>query len=277
MNNTKITQQAAEQIIADSAYIAGFLERSSRLRSSESGKQQLFNLLYVPDERLKQRLLQYEVWYEKVLRAGKHLSRRGKTIFEENPGELMEEIAYLTFCCLRGQDSIKAGQSYAPQHDLVVSGSSPEWFQIMDILHLEKSGRTLIIEAKNTKNRVDDHEFSRLCYILQNKFSTQAHLGIFFSRSGATGFPTNGSAHQRTLRDARATQIMFHATTKNKFVVVLSHKDIVQLKEKGSLLLILEALIRDIEETFGQVVEANHNWEETQVLPPHLLKYADQT
>lgn len=218
----------------------------------------IFERLYQPDQLLLERLNDYELWY---------VSRT-----DEDPGQLMEEIAFLAFRCLIGHDSIKSGQSEGPQHDLIITGSSHLWRLLIETLHLPVEGRKILIEAKNTDDKIDDAQFSRLCFILEHKFQNQCHLGVFFSRERATGFPEPGTSQQRVLRDARATQILFHAMTR-KYVVLLNHDDILRLGEVGSLPRLLEARIRDIEDRLGTEVDFNTDWKETDTLPTHLRKY----
>jgi hypothetical protein len=265
MNDYLLTEdQFRDEITDDLGLIVDFLQRPTRLTSTPESKRAFFEFFYVPDTRLIQRLDEYKTWVTQ------HDSGV-KT--HENAGYLMEEIAYLAFDCLHGHDrNIRAGQTEAAQHDLIVSGSSLEWMLLMQVFHLPQSGRTLLIEAKNTDDPVDDQQMSRLCFIVENKFSTQCHLGIFFSRSGATSFPEEGQA-QRSLRDARATQILFHALTKDKFVIVLDHTHIVRLGERGALPQIIEALIRDIEERLGQYINFDAEWNELLTLPSHLQKH----
>jgi hypothetical protein len=207
---------------------------------------------YIPDDKLTSRIKEYNKWC--------------KIKDNENPGQLMEEIALLTFRCLRGWDNIESYQSYAPQHDLVISGSKGFWLLLMDYLHLPRNGRTFVVEAKNLESKVTDKQISRLGSIIQNKFESTCHLGIFFTRKGATGF-----TYRRALRDARATQVLFHARTK-KFIVILEHKDLQQLLKKGGLPKILEAKIRDVESASNLQLDFNDNWGKVN-LPPHLAQH----
>jgi len=218
--------------------------------------------LYDPDETLLARIADYNKWLE---------TQEG-----EDPGKLMEEIACLAFRCLKGWDSMKSFQSYAPQHDLVVSGSSAKWDMLIEYLHLPQRGRTILVEAKNVVDPVSDSQFSRLCAIIHAKYRETAHLGVFFTRNGASGFPTgqnaeNTGVRQRSLRDARATQVIFHALS-GKFVVVLEDEDLQQLVGKGTLPKILEAKIRDVEDASGLSLEFDEDGTETD-LPSHLSQY----
>lgn len=208
--------------------------------------------LYVPSQKLISRINEYNNWCK---------IKKG-----EDPGKLMEEIALLVFRCLKGWDTLESYQSYAPQHDLVISGSKGSWFLLLDYLHLPRSGRTLIIEAKNLESKVTDNQLSRLGSIIQNKFESTCHLGIFLTRKGATGF-----TYRRVLRDARATQVLFHAKT-NKFIVVLDHEDLQKLTKKGGLPRILEAKVRDVENTSDVFVDFTDNWEKVN-LPSHLAQH----
>jgi hypothetical protein len=219
-------------------------------------------LLYDPDETLLARIADYNEWLE---------TQEG-----EDPGKLMEEIAYLAFRCLRGRNSMKSFQSYGPQHDLVVSGSSPKWNLFMRYLHLPLTGRTILVEAKNLADSVSDSQFSRLCAIIHTKYREIAHLGVFFTRNGASGFPTrpdteNPAGRQRSLKNARATQVIFHAMS-GKFVIVLDDEDLQQLVKKGALPRILEAKIRDVEEASGLSLRFDGDGAETD-LPSHLSQY----
>jgi len=222
--------------------------------------------LYSPDAVLVARIADYNRWCE---------TKEG-----EEPGHLMEEIAYLAFRCLEGLESIKCFQSYAAQHDLVVSGSKSKWFLLMQFLHLPREGRTIVVEAKNLADPVSDSQFSRLCGILQNKFDKMCHLGVFFTRSGVSGFPRlsqpdSPEPRQRSLRDARATQVIFHART-GKFVVALGHEDLQRLLENGALPRILEAKIRDIEDAGGLSLQFDEDWREID-LPSHFSQYLPQS
>jgi hypothetical protein len=217
--------------------------------------------LYQPDKALLKRLEDYERWCQ---------TKKG-----EDPGKLMEEIAYLGFRGLKGWDGIKCYQSYAAQHDLVITGSEYDWRLLIEYLHLDWIQRTIIVEAKNTDEKVNDQQFSRLCGILQNKFETTGSLGVFFTRNGATGFSDGNEGKEqvrrRVLRDAQATQVLFHAKTK-KFVVVFVHEDIQSLKEPGSLPRLLEAKIRAVEEWTGLSIEFSEDYKEID-LPEHMAQY----
>jgi hypothetical protein len=220
--------------------------------------------LYEPDEALVSRIGEYNRWCQ---------DQQG-----EDPGQLMEEIAFLAFRCIRGWNAVKSYQSYAAQHDLVISGSDSDWKALMEYLHLDWKYRTIVVEAKNLSEIIDDKQFSRLCGILQNIFKETCKLGVFFSRFGASGFPEENRkqqpSRQRSISNALATQIIFHAGT-GKFVVVLEDRDIQNLVQPGALPRILEAKIRAVEEWTGLPIEFDGEWKEID-LPTHLLQHMRQ-
>lgn len=216
-----------------------------------------YEYIYDPDDDLKKRLADYQTWC--------------KTLQGENSGHLMEEIAFLAFRCLKGWEVLESYRSFSAQHDLVITGSSDIWLKLMILLRLPLNGRTIVVEAKNLKSRVSDQQFSRLCNIVQNNFSNFCHLGVFFTRFGATGFPT--TERRQALRDARATQLLFHAITNDKFVVVLDHNDLLQLSEPGSLPRILDRKIWEVEAATGLPTSYDGRYVRQPELPPHLAKY----
>jgi len=256
-----MSQEKAEQTILEALNMLNGVRSASpeyegkvRERVAEwADNWKLPESMYVPNEQLLSRIADYERWCE--LKQG------------EDRGKLMEEIALLAFLCLRGWDSIKSYTSYAQQHDLVISGSGAEWVFLNDYLHLKKSGRTIVVEAKNQEESVSEPQFSRLCYIVDKKFQDTCFLGVFVSRTSATGF-----SRTKSLMASRATQIVFHAKT-GKYVVLLDHEDIKQLKNKGALLKLLEVKIKDVEAAAGLSLDFDDSsWIEVD-LPPHLSKY----
>lgn len=213
--------------------------------------------LYQPDDVLRAKIEEFNRWCE---------GRPSKDV-----GELMEEIALLALRCLSGWNSIKSYQSFAPQLDLVITGNSLKWHALMQFLRIKWECRTIVVEAKHLKGKVEDKHFSRLCSILDSIFQQQAGLGIFFTRHGATGFPSDPDTPLRKLASAQATQIIFHAKT-GKYVIVLDAADIRRLGEPGALVDLLERKIRAVEEWTGLPIEPIENEEEI-VLPVHLAQH----
>lgn len=241
------------QEVGEEALIDRFLD------TVESWK--LAERLYQPDAALIKRLDEFEKWCIEQT--------------DEDPGRLMEEIALLAFRCLKGFESIKSYQSYAAQIDLLISGSTPAWILMLKILHIDIGHRSIVVEAKNLSKKVDDKQFSRFCYHIQNTFTNTAQLGVFFTRLGASGFQerdkVNNGVRQRSLRDAQVTQLLFHARN-NKYVVVLEKDEILSLRNPGSLIKILEEKIRTIEEWTG-LSSADTSVMPEIDLPEHLSKY----
>lgn len=231
-----------------------------------------YDSIYVPDEELIEKIQEYQLWFDEWNEATRKRDQKHLKQLNQAAGYLMEELACLAFRCLKGFDSIKSFQSYAPQYDLIISGSTPAWFMLIKLLHIPDTSRTIIVEVKNTKDPVSDAQFSRLCSVISSKLDTTCSLGVFFTRSGASGFPSSGqNSRQRALQNSRATQVIFHAKTK-KFVVVLEHSEIKGLAERGTLPRMLEAKIRDVEEASGLLLNFEENWIEID-LPPHLAQY----
>jgi len=232
------------------------------------------------DSRTRQDFLESEGWIETLYNPAPELKNRLQNYFdhlnnerEEDPGKLLEEIAYLLFRSLKGVGNVRSYQSYAAQHDLVIDGASPNWQILMMYLHLNRNGRVIVVECKNQAESISDQQFSRLCGLLQNKFEKTADLGVFVSHTSASGFPKK-NFKERKLKDARATQALFHAKS-NKFVVVVDHKDLEMLFKGVSFPKILEAKIREVEASAGVELTFNENWQEVD-LPPHLRKYTNQ-
>ena len=213
--------------------------------------------LYVPNDRLKQKLQQYAT----------PITGRSQADFRLK-GELMEEIATLAFKCIKGCTYLKSYPSYAEQHDLVVGGDTTLWELSSKTIFGKETNLTVVIEAKYLSKPVDSAQFTRLCYILQNKFTDTSCLGVFFSDKGATGMERS-----RSLHETKATQALFHAKT-GKYVIVLDRDDILKLDQPGALIHILRAKIRNVEAgaEISWSQHANLQWTEVQ-LPPHLAQH----
>ena len=248
-----------EVILLVQSAIASLEELDPRTRQDVM-ESEGWEILYVATPELKSRLNDYFDW----------CNRKRK----EDPGKLLEEIAYLLFKGLVGIGNVRSFQSYAAQHDLVVDGVSPAWQNLMMYLHLNREGRTIVVECKNQVESISDQQFSRLCGILQNKFDKMADLGVFISHTSASGFPKKNTK-ERKLKDARATQALFHAKT-NKFVVVVDHKDLEMILRGAPFPKILEAKIREVEASAGVELAFDENWQEVD-LPSHLRKYVNQS
>ncbi len=221
--------------------------------------------LYKPDAALVTRISDYIEWCQ-------NQEDSDQRVNTTEAGQLMEEIAVLAFKCLQGWDSIRSYRSYSQQHDFVISGNDTRWFMLMNFLHLPDEGRMIVVEAKNLQEVISDEVFTRLCHKIQNTFQNLCHLGVFLTRNGASGFPKRDGVRKESLQNARATQVIFHAITHNKYVVVLDHEDIIRLTSPGALPLILEAKISEVEAATGLPYDFTDNWLCVD-LPPHLEQY----
>lgn len=262
-----MTAQSREEVLDHlNRGLAGLEELDRRNREEILEAAGWVELLYEPSTSLLARLQDYFEWRE----GGR----------EEDAGRLMEEIALLLFKSLKGVGNIRSFQSYAPQHDLVVDGSSVAWQTLMLYLHLPRDGRSVVVEAKNQNPSISDQQFSRLCGILQNKFASTAHLGVFVSRTRASGFPEptdeatdEPGGRERNLRNARATQALFHSKT-GKFVVVVCEQHLQLIADGMPFPRLLEARIREVEAASGMALSFDEDWREVD-LPSHLSKYME--
>lgn len=224
---------------------------------------QVEEYLYSPSDALLQRIDEYIQWCEE---------RR-----TEDAGHLMEELALLAFLSIKGSASFKSFQSYSPQIDLSVKGSDANWRIFCEHLRIDWDKRTILVEAKNISDTVDEQQFRRFCSIVETMFLNDCLVGVFFTRYGASGFPeeteitTVATIRQRGLRDAAATQLLFHARTK-KYVIVLNDKDIRSLVRPGAFIQILNRKLRQVEEWTGLPVSFTESYEEVD-LPKHLKRH----
>jgi hypothetical protein len=197
------------------------------------------------------------IWYHPDSRIQEKISRLRSycdgnlTLSSQDAGCLLEEIVYLVFSSLWGIKSIKSYQSPGPQHDLLVFGGD-FWRIIFSRCGLPQEKFGILIEAKAEKSKpVKEAYFSRLSCIIKDNFPNQVGLGIFFSISGASGFPKSGvRKRQRCIRDARFRQVITYARYKIP-IIVFDLDDIVAIQEPGGLIEQIEAKVRDIEELSG--------------------------
>lgn len=225
--------------------------------------------LYQPSTALLNRIGDYEKWCSLIKNKP---ARTWSKYSSEDPGRLLEEIACLAFASIKGKRTFKSYQSFAAQIDLAIWGDDFDWLTFLAFLQLPYRFQTIVVESKNLSTEVDDKQFGRFCGLIQNKFTETAKLGVFFTRNGYTGGPKRGSDRKRILRDAQATQILFHAKT-GKFVVVLDDNDLRELKNPGSLPKILKAKIRAVEAWTGLSISFDEDLVERNDLPPHLQRH----
>ncbi len=211
------------------------------LNANDPASENLASYLYVADTRLPEYIKQLEEFTQ----------LQNPTLLQSKKGgELLEQIAFLVFCGLRGATSIKSFQSAGPQYDLLVSGDQLAWLTICKLLYLKENQRGIVVEAKATKAALPDKQFARLCSIMELNTSSTVGLGVFFTLNGATGFPRNVNARQRNISDSRLRQVIFHAKTQ-KIIIVLDKNDIFGLGKNGTLIQTLIRKIRDLCELSG--------------------------
>lgn len=234
------------------------VEALEKARSGDPAALDLASYYYVADPRLGPLIQELTELVEfKRLRSSTDTRRAG---------QLMEQIAFLVFSTVIGASSIKSFQSAGPQYDLLVSGDTLPWLMLCSLLFLGEHHRSILVEAKAVAGRLPDREFARLCAIMETNLPAVG-LGVFFTLSGASGFP-DGSKRQRSIRDSRLRQVLYHAKT-GKAVIVFDLADLMALRENGTLVEILIRKIRDISELSGLPAGATEELIEKD-LPAHL-------
>lgn len=179
-----------------------------------------------------------------------HQKKRPTQKDKQLAGYKLEELSLAVFHGLKGWDSIKSYQSPTAQYDLIMSGNGLHWKSVLDLLPLDlpSHSSSIVVEAKATKTKVSDAQFSRLCCLMQQNLNKTSVIGIFLTLNGATGF--SGNMRLRNIGQCRLRQLIFYAETR-KPIVVLDINDIRSLSEPGSLLKILSIKIKEIEEQAG--------------------------
>lgn len=226
-----------------------------QLDPNSKGTEKLASYLYIVHPKLQEYLEKLE---QDLQIANPNLQERGK---------LLEKIVFLVFKGLKGVTRFKSFQSASSQYDLLVSGDGEKWMTVCKILYLEFDKRDIVIEAKAKQSKVTDQDFARLCNIMELNL-TNSSLGIFFTLEGATGFPKENDSRQRSIRDCRLRQALFHAKT-GKYVIVLDKNDIFSLGENGTFIRLLTRKIRDLQELSGIPIVPVESWQEID-LPQHL-------
>ena len=185
------------------------IEAIALLDKNDPASDQLASYLYIADSRLSDYLDQLR----------KFTQLESPTLPESKKGgELLEQIAFLTFQGLKGATSLKSFQSAGPQYDLLVSGDQLTWLHVCHLLYLKENQRGIVVEAKATKQRLPDNQ--------------------------------SGGSRQRAISNCRLRQVLFHAKTQ-KLIIVLDKDDIFELGKNGTLIQILVRKIRDLCELSG--------------------------
>ena len=221
------------------------------LDKEDPATDKLASYLYVADHKIQQYIDKLKKCLHDLHDAG--CIQSNKSRLRRECGTLMEQIAYLVLHGLRGVDTFKSFQSAGPQYDLVASGDNPNWLTVCKIFYLSTDYRDILVEAKARESRVTDQQFSRVCNVMSLNLRNVG-LGIFFTLSGATGFPSNPEKRQRSLKDAKLRQALFHAKTGKK-VVVFDAQEIFSLGQNGSFPTLVIRKIRDLNENTGLPVQ----------------------
>lgn len=100
---------------------------------------------------------------------------------KQSAGYKLEELALAVFHGLKGWSSVKSYRSASSQYDLLMSGDSLEWKTMLSLLPLTipEHSTSIVVEAKATKAKVNDAQFSRLCSIMHVSLENTSILGIF--------------------------------------------------------------------------------------------------
>lgn len=207
---------------------------------------ELINWLYTPNSRIPNYLSELRDFLEI-----ENPTREAR----QKAGYLLEKILVLAFKGLAGYSEIKNYQSASHQYDLLISGDNAEWDIICDRLYLKNTKqneiyRGFLIEAKAIGDSVSSSQFARLCSVMSLELCNTVGLGIFFTIEGAAGFPKRGESRAVCVRHARLCQILFHAKSGKK-IVVLDKDDILELDQNGSLIKILIRKVKELEELSG--------------------------
>lgn len=230
--------------------VSTIIDALDELNADDPAADRLASYLYVADGRISGYINQFKVLLSNI--EDSQFSSQQKQTFRQEAGKLLEQIAYLSFKGLRGASVFKSFQSAGPQYDLLVAGDDSDWMAISKVFYINMSNRDILIEAKARRGKVDDQDFARLCSLMELNIST-ASLGIFFTLSGATGFPDSNAARQRCLRDAKLRQVLFYNRT-GKMIIVFTKEDIFSLAENASLTQLIIRKIRDLRENTGRPV-----------------------
>jgi hypothetical protein len=203
-----------------------------------SESEQLINWLYTPDPHLSDYLNELKEFLE---------TEHTSTIEKQQTGYLLEKILAISFKGLAGYSEIKSYRSSSHQLDLFISGDGSEWDIICDRIYIKHQGcRGIVVEAKAVGSSVSSAQFSRLCSIMSLELCDTVGLGVFFTVEGAAGFPKRGGRKVLGVRDARLCQLLFHAKTGKK-IIVLDKDDIFELDRNGALIRILIRKVKELD------------------------------
>lgn len=213
-----------------------------RLLPSGFESEELINWAYTPDSKIPGYIADLKKFLE---------IKNPSDLERQKAGYLLEKILATAFKGLTGYSELKSYRSANHQLDFLISGDGTEWDVICDRVYIKQHGyRGIVVEAKAIGKTVSSAQFARLCSIMSLELCNTVGLGIFFTLEGAAGFPKRDGRRVLGIREARLCQILFHAKT-NKKIVVLDKEDIFELDQNGALLRILIRKVRELEELSG--------------------------
>lgn len=249
----------------------GILSAQPEGELSEEVCTQFAPFFYTPDTRLPSFLSELS---EKIKQSDLEKSEKPRN-FHVQIGQLLEKIAYICLNGLQGVTSIKSFQSPGPQYDFLVAGDGPQWKGLCDLLYLDFNRRDILVEIKATKKKISDEQFARLCSLLDLNLFNTGGIGVFFTLSGASGFPSStDNNRQRSLKNARLRQVMYKVS-REKPIVVLDQNDIFELDKPGSFVELLIRKIRELDYLTGLYLPPQIEEPCEKDLPKHIKKDLD--
>lgn len=237
--------------LSQAELVRSIIESLEILDRDDPAVDKLASYLYEADHRLQRHIDNLKKHISEINDSKCTKSR--KTQLRRECGILMEQVAYLVFSGLRGAENFKSFQSAGPQYDLVISGDNPNWLTMCKIFYMSTDCRDVLVEAKAREGKVSDQQFSRVCNIM-NLNLRNVGMGVFFTLAGATGFADNPNKRQRSLKDAKLRQALFHAQTGKK-VIVFNAQEIFSLCQNGSFPKLTIRKIRDLNENTGLPIQ----------------------
>ena len=212
-------------------------------------KAHLLSLLYTPDSRLPDRIAEIDA--ELTRHETTPLTRPERTAL----GYKLEELLLLVFQNLAHAKTIASYQSAAAQHDFLIDGDSADtvWLAVCRALYIggqDRPGTGLLIEAKAGEDSMADHDVQRLGNILTHYFERTVGMAVIVALAGISGAPESGKPRASGVRAAHLTQLLVYHSLR-KPVVVLDWEDLKTLTQPGSLVRVLGAKVRELEQLSG--------------------------
>lgn len=233
------------------------------LKEAPDDDPDLLAMLYTPDSRLP--------GFLKKLKA--YEAKQSPTSTERKAaGDLMEQVAFLTFRSLTDACEPESYKAVGSQVDLEVTGVKATWQVLLKVVGLKEGRHSFLLEAKATEGKVDVPVMTRLCALMNLR--PTVGLGIFFTLKGCTGEPSKNEG-KASLKDARYHQVLHYVRTGCP-IIVFDLSDILALKVPGSLVMQIQQKIRDVEKVTVSAPESVGSYRQVK-LPGHLAKLLGQS